>query len=575
MTDTPTPPRLNLVLCWHMHQPWYRESQDGDYRLPWVYLHALKDYVDMAAHLEAHPQMRCVVNFTPVLLEQLADYTAQFRRHLETGQRFADPFLNLLAGVDPIPTDHEARVDVVNACRRAHAPLMIDVHPRYRDLLSMALAEDGKAVDRQHLTYLSDQFFIDLITWYHLAWLGHSLTHLAHVKELLGHDASFGATARRALLEIMRDAFEGLIERYAKLARSGQIELSMTPFGHPIVPLLLDINSMRGAQPEAEGPAETDYPGGLERARWHMREGLRVFEQHLQCRPTGVWLSEGGVSEAALRMLDEFGIRWTASGEGVWRNSRTLSGLESHGEDARRSLFSPHAVNECKAVTFFRDDGLSDLIGFEYQQWNARDAAGDFTRHLDNIARHLGDDCPQHVVSVVLDGENAWEYYPDNAFHFLGALYEGLASSELLEPITFTRALEACPALPLKELCPGSWVYGSFSTWIGDPDKNRAWDLLIEAKKVFDRIVGQGQLDTEHQSRLERQLAICEGSDWFWWFGDHNPADSVNDFDRLYRQQLKHLYEMLGEPAPPSLDTPISSGGGEAENSGTMRRGNG
>jgi len=575
MTDKPATPRLNLVLCWHMHQPWYRESQEGDYRLPWVYLHALKDYVDMVAHLEAHPEMRCVVNFTPVLLEQLADYTSQFRRHLETGERFADPLLNLLAGVDPIPTDAKARAEIVIACRRAHAPLMIDVHPRFANLLDKAIAADDETTDQGFLAYLTEQFFVDLITWYHLAWLGHSLTHLPLVKELLQHDEPFQDETRRALLEIMRDTFDGLIERYAKLANSGQIELSMTPYGHPIVPLLLDIESMHGAQPEAAGPTETEYPGGLERARWHMQEGLQVFEHYLHCRPTGVWLSEGGVSDAALRLLDEFGIRWTASGEGVWQNSLSKSGLESHGEEGRRSLFRPHSVDDCNTVTFFRDDGLSDLIGFEYQQWNAQDAAADFTRHLENIARHLGDDCSEHVVSVILDGENAWEYYPNNAFHFLGALYEALANSELIQPTTFNEAMAACPSQPLKELCPGSWVYGSFSTWIGDPDKNRAWDLLIEAKQVFDRTLSQKQLDAEQSSRLERQLAICEGSDWFWWFGDHNPADSVNDFDRLYRQQLKHLYGMLGEPAPASLDAPISRGGGAAENSGTMRRGNG
>ncbi len=565
--------RINLVLCWHMHQPWYRESQQGDYRLPWVYLHVLKDYVDMVAHLEAHPKMRCVVNFTPVLLEQIDDYRAQFNAHLSNGDRFAEPLLNLLAGIDPIPRDPAGRAEIVRACRRAHAPLMIDVYPAFRDLFNMVMSLDGKEVDERRLSYLNDPFFLDLLCRYHLAWLGHSLKQSPRVKLLLERETVFDQHARRQLLQIMYEAFDGLLGRYRKLADSGQIELSMTPYGHPIVPLLIDLDSMHGALPEAQGPEEDDYPGGLERARWHMQEGLRVFQRYLGRRPKGVWLSEGGVSEAALELLDEFDMHWSASGEGVWNNSRFLSGLEANGEEARRSLFCAHKVGDRDTHMFFRDDGLSDLIGFEYQQWDANDAATDFSQHVDNIAAYLGDDCSDHVVSVILDGENAWEYYPDNAFHFLGALYERLAANEQVRLLTFDEAIAHCPPRPLPSLCPGSWVYGSFSTWIGEEDKNRAWELLIDAKKVYDRVLATTKFDGERLHELERQLAICEGSDWFWWFGDYNPSDSVSDFDRLYRQQLRNLYRMMDQPVPDKLERPISVGGGDAENSGTMRRG--
>lgn len=569
------PAPLNLVLCWHMHQPWYRESQDGDYHLPWVYLHALKDYSDMAAHLEAHPKMRCVVNFTPVLLEQLDDYAIQFKHYLDDGRRFSEPLLNLLAGIDPIPDDIEQRADIVSACRRANAPMMIDVYPAFRDLLGMALTADGKHIDRRLLAYMNSQYFLDLLSWYHIAWLGHSLKQLPHVKALLKHTEVFDNTARHDLLSVMSDTFDGLLDRYRKLANKGQIELSMTPYGHPIVPLLIDMDAMHCSLPEADAPSKQQYPGGLERARWHMREGIRIFEHYLGCRPTGVWLSEGGVSDAALKLLGEFSIKWSASGEGVWSNSRFLSGLASQGEEARRSLFCAHRVGELDTLMFFRDDGLSDMIGFEYQQWNPNDAAADFHQHLQNISRYLNDDCTQSVVSVILDGENAWEYYPDNAYHFLGALYEQLTDSTSINAVTFDEAIELCPPHELPSLCPGSWVYGSFSTWVGDPDKNHAWDLLISAKQTYDRVMKQRRFDAAGVERLERQLAICEGSDWFWWFGDYNPSDSVSDFDRLYRQQLRHLYEMLGEPTPPELDQPISAGGGNAEYSGTMRRGHG
>jgi alpha-amylase/alpha-mannosidase (GH57 family) len=564
---------INLVVCWHMHQPWYRETQDGEFCLPWVYLHALKDYVDMAAHLEAHPGMRCVVNFTPVLLEQLNDYGTEFKHHLNEGGRFSDRLLNLLAGIEPIPTDLAARAEIVRACRRAHAPLMIDAYPRFRDMFDMVLSLNGKAVYDERLSYMNDQFFLDLLAWYHIGWLGHSLKQQPRVAALIDHTGNFDAGLRRELLTIMCDAFDGLMARYRKLADRGQIELSMTPYGHPIVPLLIDIDSMACAMPEAAGPDGDTYPGGLDRARWHMQEGIRVFERFLGRRPSGIWLSEGAVSEDSIALLDEFDITWSASGEGVWNNSRFLSGLETHGEVARRSLFCAHRVDKLNTRMFFRDDGLSDLIGFEYQQWNANDAAIDFAKHVENIADYLGGDCDEHVVSVILDGENAWEYYPDNAFHFLGALYEKLANNGRIKTVTFTEAVDLCPAHPLPRLCPGSWVYGSFSTWIGEADKNRAWDLLIDAKRTYDKTLAKKTFSKAALRKLEHQLAICEGSDWFWWFGDYNPAESVNDFDRLYRQQLKNLYRMLEVAIPESLSKPVSTGGGNAENSGTMRRG--
>jgi alpha-amylase/alpha-mannosidase (GH57 family) len=450
---------------------------------------------------------------------------------------------------------------------------MIDVYPRFRALFDMVMTPDGHNIDERRLGYVNAQFFLDLLSWYHLAWLGHSLKQAPAVQALLEDQEQFDVDARVRLLQIMSDAFDGLLGRYRKLAKKGQIELSMTPYGHPIVPLLIDIDAMQDAMPEAEKPSSGHYPGGLERARWHMQEGLRVFKRHLGSRPSGVWLSEGGVSKAALELLEEFDMRWSASGEGVWNNSRFLSKLPAQGEEGRQSLFCANKIDDCKTQMFFRDDGLSDLIGFEYQQWDAVDAAADFVNHLGNIGAFLGDESDQHVVSVILDGENAWEYYPDNAFHFLGALYEQLAENDRINLLTFSEALDSGKGASLPAMCAGSWVYGSFSTWIGDPDKNRGWDLLIAAKHCYDKALASKRFSKKQLQRLERQLAICEGSDWFWWFGDYNPSDSVNDFDRLYRRQLRNLYEMLEEPAPPELDHPVSVGGGRAENSGTMRRG--
>ena len=563
--------RLNVVLCWHMHQPWYRETLDGPYRLPWVYLHALKDYTDMAAHLEANPRMRAVVNFAPVLLEQIDDYDRQLHAWLASGAPFDDPLLSRLSGAEPIPATRAARIKLIDDCARAHAPRMIDPYPAYAQLLAW-VRRDG-AIDEPLVDFLNEQYFLDLLTWYHLAWLGHSLKQSAIAKRLIEKARGFDADDRRALLQLMADAFSDLIARYRKLHESGQIEISMSPHSHPIVPLLIDFDAMHCAMPDAPAPNADAYPGGEQRARWHIEQGLEVFENHFGFRPVGMWLSEGGVSEEAVRLIEEYGFRWTASGEGVWHNSCYLSNFGEGQLHSRRTLFKSHHLPGQHCRLFFRDDGLSDLIGFEYHHWDAEQAAADFVHNLENIADFLAEQPAEHVVSVILDGENAWEHYPDNGQAFLEALYHRLTHSERLKLTTFAEATMTTSALELPHLCAGSWVYGSFSTWIGSPDKNRAWDRLVEAKRVYDARIGG--LSGQRLADAGRQLAICEGSDWFWWFGDYNPSASVRDFDELYRQQLKNLYRLLGEPQPANLDEPLSHGGGAAEGGGTMRRGHG
>ncbi|PLX93766.1 MAG: glycoside hydrolase [Desulfuromonas sp.] len=569
--------KTRIVLCWHMHQPYYRDALDGDYRLPWVYLHAIKDYADMVAHLEAFPMARVVVNFAPVLLEQLDDYGSQMRRCLDDEHPMKDPLLNLIAGVTTIPADPEARAEIITGCQRAHAPTMIDRYAPFRSLVEFARQQyvDGE-LDSSRIGYLSSQYFIDLLIWYHLAWLGSSIKQNdPRVTRLMERKNNFTRDDQRLLLEVMADVVEGIIPRYRALMEAGQIELSMTPYGHPIVPLLIDFKAMTDAQPTAPVPVYSEYPGGEERARWHMERGLAVFEAHFGKRPAGVWLSEGGISSAAVKLLDEFDIAWTASGEGVWRASCEASRLPAASMEHKKALYRIMKHDGCRCALFFRDDGLSDLIGFQYKDWKAEDAAEDFCRHLETIGSFMVDEAGNKVVTVILDGENAWEYYPDNGHYFLQALYRKLTEHPDILMSTFSELLPpADPAsvIHLPVLKAGSWVYGSFSTWIGDKDKNAAWGLLVEAKLCFDRVVASGLLSQEKLARATEQLAVCEGSDWFWWFGDFNPSDSVRDFDQLFRRHLIRLYQLLEKVPPQKLKNPLSHGGGNPESAGTMRR---
>ncbi|WP_018231403.1 glycoside hydrolase family 57 protein [Thioalkalivibrio thiocyanodenitrificans] len=559
---------LRVVLCWHMHQPQYRDVENRRYALPWTYLHAIKDYVDMAAHLEAAPDARAVVNFAPVLLEQIEDYAAQVRDHLARGEEIRDPLLSALAG-DHMPDDPAGRRALAEACLHANHKHLIEPFPHFHVLVQMAqwLCDQPAG-----FLYQSEGFFADLVTWYHLAWLGETVRREdARVQSLMDKGQQFSLQDRRCLLEVIGEILGEVVSRYRQLAEQGRVELSFSPYAHPIVPLLLDLRAAREAVPDAPLPRCRAYPGGEERVRWHLERGLEVFERHFGRRPDGCWPSEGGVSTATLRLLAEYGIRWTASGENVLANSLREAGMLEDGED-RGWLHRPYVLEGADTVCFFRDDGLSDAIGFRYADWHADDAVGEFIHHLENIAAQGVD--PDTVVSVILDGENAWEYYPANGYHFLQTLYARLSAHPGLQMTTFSECLGDLPGTTsLSRVVAGSWVHGSFSTWIGDAEKNRGWEMLVEAKQRLDAAIREGRLGGDRLEQALEQLAICEGSDWCWWFGDYNPASVVSEFERLYRHHLSVLYHLIDEPVPESLTRVFTHGGGHPAAGGTMRRG--
>jgi len=556
---------LKVVLCWHMHQPYYRDAESGQYQLPWTYLHGIKDYVDMATLLEANPAARAVVNFTPTLLEQLSDYVRQIEDFLQRGLALRDPLLAALVA-EQLPQEPTARQALIRAALRANEKRLIKRFPAYHHLADLA---DRVLKHPATLHYLSDHYLVDLLVWYHLAWLGETVRRSdERVKRLLARLHGYTMDDRRELLAVIGELLSGIVGRYRRLAESQRVELSVTPYAHPIMPLLLDVATTHEAMPEAPLPTEGQYPGGRARAEWHIQEGLRVFESYFGFRPKGCWPSEGAMSEETLVLLAEAGFHWSASGESVLRNSLHRSEVSTHG-----CIHRPYQLDASPLTCFFRDDGLSDLIGFTYADWHADDAVNNLIHHLENIATACKGE-PNRVVSIIMDGENAWEYYPENGFHFLECLYQRLADNPHIALTTFSQCLEEkVKAQPLRHIVAGSWVYGTFSTWIGEAQKNRAWDLLIEAKRAFDAVILEGRLSPEQRRLAERQLALCEGSDWFWWFGDYNPSDSVRDFDRLYRRQLTALYRILGLSPPSQLEQVISTGGGEVEAGGVMRRG--
>ena len=584
-----TPPKLLISLYWHMHQPDYRDLLSGEYVLPWTYLHAIKDYSDMAFHLENNVKARASFNFVPILLDQLEDYAAQFDSKI-----IRDPLLALLSRPSLEGLSVEQCELIVESCFKSHHEKMLSPYGQYQRLFNLYQV-GSQAGDDVNLQYFSAQYKTDLLVWYHLAWMGESIKkNNVLVKSLIEKGSHFDSVDRMALFTLIGEIISQLIPRYKDLQQKGQIEISTTPHQHPILPLLLDLKSTLDAMPGAALPLNAQYNGGEARAISHIKNAQTSHQHRFGHKPTGMWPAEGAVSKAALMIMAQQGVQWAASGEGVLTNSLHKSNPVKALVSRQEYLYKPYKITDGsdEIVCFFRDDRLSDKIGFEYAKMHSTDAVRDFVRELEHI--HATYQKPENpVVSVILDGENAWEYYPYNGYYFLTELYQALANHPDIEMVTQSEILQAiktpelakisepspykifCGNLP--EIAAGSWVYGSFSTWIGSKDKNRGWDLLCEAKKIYDTVFEAGDLSTKEKQLCEDQLAVCEGSDWFWWLGDYNSAASVNSFDQLYRRNLSNLYMLLKQPIPADLLKPINEEVlaqlSNAMLSGTMKRG--
>ncbi|CAH2029919.1 glycoside hydrolase family 57 protein [Trichlorobacter ammonificans] len=540
---------LNVIFLWHMHQPYYKDPVKNEYVLPWTYLHGVKDYFDMPAIVEDTPGARAVFNLVPSLLEQLLDYA--------TGQA-VDPFL-IKGAMNPADMTEEDRVFLLENFFSANRQRMIEPHRRYLELLYMA-GEGKPGSARERVRHFSNQDLLDLQVCFFLAWTGEAARRrFPEFRELLAKGSGYTARDRDLLFATQREVLNRIIPLYQALHRSGQVELSVTPYYHPILPLLCDNRIAQEAMPRVTLPQERfRHP---EDARAQIRRGVRYFKDVLGIEPHGMWPSEGSVSDEALAIIAECGLSWAATDEEVLARSLD-GGLGNHKE----KLYRPwtFAAPQGELGIFFRDHQLSDLIGFTYSQWDARRAAADFTGRLRQIHRHLGGD--DGVVPIILDGENAWEFYPDNGYEFLSTLYTGIAEAGDLQLTTCSEALSLVrPAARLHHIHPGSWINATYGIWIGHPEENLAWDQLARARLALEQhhpraaeLLAHAGENGDPQARLLcTSLYAAEGSDWFWWFGDDHFSPHSDRFDYLFRRHLTNLYRSLELDPPRELLEPI------------------
>ncbi len=495
--------------------------------MPWVRLHGIKDYLDMVQMLEKYPAIHQTFNLVPSLLEQLEDYTNLTVRPREKFLDFSrKPAANLT------PEDKQFILDKFFSIDRER---VVAVHPRYYELF----------FKREAKREYTQQDYLDLQVWFNLAWFDpYFRENIPELSNLMGKGRFFSEDDKQAVLNAQIHVLENVIPAYKRFIASKQVEVTISPFYHPILPLLYSTDQGKEANPRTVLPAvEFAYPEDAER---QIREAAKFYQSRFDSEPIGMWPSEESVCEQIIPMLIRNGIRWIVTDEALLFKS-----LRRRVRDTSL-LYQPHRLRrkEGELAVIFRDRNLSDLIGFTYHHWSAKDAVADFLQHMDNTYRAFKD--KDILLTIAMDGENAWEYFRNDGHEFLELLYQRLSEVSYIKCVTINEYLDQHKAKGnIRKLASGSWIYGEFGKWIGNPHKNKAWGWLVEARAAMEESIKAGK---EISPLAWKQMMICEGSDWFWWYGE----DPTGDFDALYRMHLSNFYTLIGKPIPDYLNVPLT-----------------
>jgi alpha-amylase/alpha-mannosidase (GH57 family) len=545
---------LSVAFLWHMHQPYYKDAKTGQYLMPWVRLHGLKDYYDMVAVLDDFPQIRQTFNLVPSLIEQIQDYAENqvYDEHLLLTERPAGDL-----------TEAE-KEEILSNFFKCNPQTMIHPHPRFYQLFEKRGEGPQRVKSKVHDFDVQD--FLDLQIWSNLAWIDPIFKEDPFIAYLIKKDKNFTEEEKRKLIFKQKEILGKILPKYKELQDKGQIEISSSPFFHPIMPLIYDTSIARFALPNIQLPEERfSHP---EDVSAQIKQGIRLYERTFGRRPKGIWPSEGSVSEQIIPLVAKFGIKWIATDEEILHFSLMM---KKEGKDKTVSkdvgvLYRPYqiTVENYELSILFRDHTLSDLIGFVYSSWDAEEAANDFIRRLHRIRESIPEDeLSKSVVAIILDGENCWEYYENDGHDFLTALYTELSKDQLLRTTTISDFLETNEApQQLPGLYAGSWINHNFRIWIGHPEDNLAWDLLKKTRDALMEFEKRSGRNSETEKILQtawKEIYIAEGSDWNWWYGDEHQTEDIETFDRMFRSHLLYVYELIGQDPPDELYQPIKS----------------
>lgn len=537
--------KLSIAFYWHMHQPVYQLGPDGDFLMPWVRLHAIKDYLDMVEILEKFKKIKLNFNLVPVLLDSIIDYAENGMHDIHS--RLTVTPLNMLSD--------DAKLFVINNFFDANYQSMIFPYEEYNRLYQKRQSSPDAGID-----IFTDQEYSDLMALFNLAWF--DPTHknkYPELKKLYKKGKNYTDEDRVKIIEIQREIMRQIVPAYKKYLEKNRIEITTSPYYHPILPILLENKSIKKVTEDAPQNLKTELD-----AKIQTQMALDRMEELFGKRPQGIWPSEHCIGPKTLDMLSSLGVNWTISDEGILSNSintEFIRDFKGHLEDPYPlvKLYNYKTkVDDIKIL--FRDGTLPNLISFEYPNHNPLAAANDLYDRIKVVQNKiLSSPDNQHLLTIAMDGENCWENYMEDGLSFLKAIYGLIEEDETLETVLISDYVNNEKRFKnLPKIVPGSWINRNFKLWIDEPMKNLAWNYLKQVRHDFSTFVKKNPLNP-HIQYAKRELFICEGSDWFWWYGEPNNSGRDNIFDYIFREHLKNIYLYLGMKAPDFLDEPLTS----------------
>ncbi len=534
--------KLSIAFYWHMHQPVYQLSPEGDYLMPWVRLHAVKDYLDMLLIAGKFKSLKLNFNLVPVLLDALIDYGENEFHDIHSRLTVTD--------IDDLTDDDKEFI--INNFFDANFHSMILPNPEYNRLF-----QKYQAGEENDINIFSAQEYSDLMALFNLAWMDPGFKNMyPELKKLTRKGKNYSLSDRIKIIEIQRDIIKQIIPAYKKFSDEGKIEITTSPYYHPIIPIMLDIK-------EVKKTCRTDLPGNLKMeldAKMQTEMALDRIENLFGKRPKGIWPSEHCVSPKELDLFHELGLQWTISDEGILSNSinfEFVRDFRGYLEDPYHLLKSYKYKNGIEII--FRDSVIPNLIGFEYPNHDPENAANDLYDRIKSAqSKLLSSPDENHLLTIAMDGENCWENYTNDGSTFLETIYGLIENDPTLETVLISDYLAKDTPKPLNKISSGSWVNRNFKLWIDEPLKNLAWTYLKQVRDDFSNYVKKNPINPNIEA-ARKELFICEGSDWFWWYGEPNNSGRDNIFDYIFREHLKNIYLFLGLEPPEYLDTPLLS----------------
>lgn len=539
--------KLSIAFYWHMHQPVYQLTSGGDYLMPWVRLHAVKDYLDMAMWTKKFDKLKLNFNIVPILVDSIIDYA----------EKGAHDIHSRMTITPENELKQEDKIFILNNFFDANYQTMILTNPEYHRLYQIVQTEGTNDT-----SIFTNQEYADLMALFNLAWIDPSYkTSIPELKKLIKKGKNYTLEDRINIIEIQRDIIRKIIPSTKKLVEKNKIEITTSPYYHPILPILLDYKNIKKNQiPDDDiSNLKTELD-----AKVQTEMALDRIEEVFGKRPRGIWPSEHCVNGKTLELLSSLGVEWSISDEGILANSINFE----FEHDFKGYLKEPyHLLKTYRYKTkntdlkmIFRDSAIPNLISFEYQNHNPIATANDLYDRIKVLqSKILSSPDREHLLTIALDGENCWENYLEDGASFLKTLYTLITEDETLETVLISDYLDNTKEdKPLNKIAAGSWMNRNFKLWIDEPVKDIAWTYLKRVRQDFSNFVKREPLNPNIEL-ARRELFICEGSDWFWWYGEPNDSGRDNIFDFLFRTHLKNIYRYLDLDTPKYLDDPISN----------------